>query len=435
MTNEYRSVNRRIAALAFPAIISNITVPLLGLSDTAITGHLGDASFIAAIAAGGMMLNVVYWLFGFLRMGTTGLTADAYGAGADGQISAVLSRSVAIALTVGVAIVLLQGPLLGLLSGVIGAEPEVERLAGEYYRICIWGTPALLMTMSINGWFIGMQNTVWPMAVSISVNVLNVAASLSAVFLLGLGFKGVAYGTLAANWAGLLLALVALGRFAKGRRLWCGWKALWKGGELRRFFGVNTDLFFRSACIMGVSLAVTAYGARLGDLTLAVNAVMMQFFILFSYFMDGLAYSGEALCGRSAGARDREGLMRSVGALTLWGAVAAVVFGLIYLLFLPQAVGLLTDVSEVRAGVVAMRFYVVAIPVLSAAAFLYDGFFIGLTAIRRMLVTTFLSAIFFFAIVWLGPKANATLWTAFLGYLLLRGVGLAAQLKHALRAV
>ncbi len=435
MTISCPSVNRRIASLAFPAIISNITVPLLGLSDTAITGHLGDASYIAAIAAGGMMLNVVYWLFGFLRMGTTGLTAEACGAGSDARISAVLSRSVAIALAAGLAIVMLQRPLLGALGALIGADPTVARLAGEYYSICIWGTPALLMTMSINGWFIGMQNTVWPMAVSVGMNLLNVAASLSAVFLFGLGFKGVACGTLAANRAGLLMALAALLHFARGRRLWCGWTSLWKGGELRRFFGVNTDLFLRSACIMGVSLAVTAYGARLGHLTLAVNAVVMQFFILFSYFMDGLAYSGEALCGLSAGARDRAGLMASVRALTLWGAATAVVFGLLYLLCLPQAVALLTDVPDVREGVMALRFYATAIPVVSAAAFLYDGFFIGLTATRRMLVTTFLAASLFFAAVWLGPASNHTLWTAFLGYLLIRGLGLAAQLKRVVRAV
>ncbi|MDE5751002.1 MAG: MATE family efflux transporter, partial [Duncaniella sp.] len=241
------------------------------------------------------------------------------------------------------------------------------------------------------------------------------------------------YGTLAANWVGLLIALLALRRFGRGRRLWCGMAALFKGGELRKFFGVNSDLFFRSACIMTVSMAVTAYGARLGDLTLAVNAVMMQFFILFSYFMDGLAFSGEALCGRSAGAADRDALRSAVRAITAWGAGVAAVFALIYLFLLPEATGLLTDVAAVRDGVAAMHLYVVAIPVVSTAAFLYDGFFIGLTATRRMLVTTFLAASVFFMAVWFGPKENPTLWAGFLGYLLVRGVGLALQLPAIVR--
>lgn len=423
-------INRKIAGLAVPAVASNITVPLLGLCDTAVTGHLGSESYLAAIAAGGMMLNVVFWVFGFLRMGTTGLTAEAYGASDSKGVSCVFSRAVALALVAGLLIVAVQWPLSRLLLAVIGADGTVSPLAARYFSICIWGAPALLVTLTLNGWFIGIQNTVWPMVVSISVNIINVICSLVAVFGLGLGFEGVAYGTLTANWTGLVIAGVVVIRFAKGMPLWCGWDALWHGGRLRKFFNVSVDLFLRSSCIMLVTLAVTAYGARLGALTLAVNAVMMQFFVMFSYFMDGLAYSGEALCGHSAGASDRLSLLRAVRALAWWSVIVAGGFTLVYWFLSRAIVGLLTDVDGVRDGVMGMRHFLVLIPVVSAAAFLFDGFFIGLTATRRMLVTTFAAAVVFFAIIYLGPSGNPTLWTAFLAYLLARGVGLAAQMKR-----
>lgn len=422
------SINKRILALALPAVASNITVPLLGLCDTAVTGHLGEAAYLAAIAAGGMMLNVIFWIFGFLRMGTTGLTAEAHGAHDEARVAGVFSRSVALALMAGLVIMFLQHPLGMLLVDVIGVDGDVAGLAMDYFRICIDAAPAVLVTFVFTGWFIGMQNTFWPMVISISVNIINVVCSLSAVFLLDMGFVGVAYGTLTANWAGTVIGIFAVARFARGTKLWCGWSGLMHGG-LRKFFGVSSDLMLRSSCIMLVTLAVTSYGARLGDLTLAVNAVMMQYFVLFSYFMDGLAFSGEALCGRSAGASDRGGVIESVRALVGWGTLVAAIFCVGYAFVLPAATGLLTDVAEVRAGVIAMKWFVILIPPVSTAAFLFDGFFVGLTATRRMLVTTFAAAVIFFGIIFFAPRTDHTLWVGFLTYLLVRGAGLAFQLK------
>ncbi|MCM1163994.1 MAG: MATE family efflux transporter [Muribaculaceae bacterium] len=425
--NQQYSLNRRIFALALPAIASNITVPLLGLCDTAVAGHLGNETFLAAIAAGGMMLNVVYWVFGFLRMGTTGLTAEAHGAQNKEMIGKVFSRAVSLAIISGLVILLFKSPLRLLLTDIIDMEEGSAVLASEYFNICIWGAPALLVTLSINGWFVGMQNTVWPMVVSISVNIINVACSLSAVFLLHLGFKGVAYGTLTANWAGLVIALCALARFSRGMRLWSGMRNLLKGGNLGKFFSVSNNLMLRSCCIMIVTLAVTSYGARLGDLTLAVNAVVMQYFVLYSYFMDGMAFSGEALCGNRAGAADRHGVVRVVKAICWWGAGISIVFALLYLTVQSGFTSLLTDVNAVRVGVGDLRMVVVLIPIVSGMAFLFDGFYIGLTATWRMLVTTFVASALFFVIILIGAHDNATLWCAFLAYLLLRGVGLAVQ--------
>lgn len=423
----------KILRLALPAIASNITIPLLGLCDTAVSGHLGNAEYLAAIAAGGMMINVVFWLCGFLRMGTTGLTAEAYGAANELKMSRVFSRAVAIALIIGALVTVFRHPLLRLLIWAMAPDAETVRLAGRYFDICILGAPAQLVTMALTGWFIGMQNTLWPMAVAVTVNVVNIAASLSAVYLLGMGFEGVAYGTLTANWLGVILASVAVWRFARSRRLWCGWGNLFKGGELRKFFTVSSDLFFRSACIMGVTFAVTSYGARMGSETLAVNAVMMQFFIFFSYFMDGLAFAGEAMCGKSLGAHDRDEFHSSVKALNKWGLWVAVGFLLVYLVGHKEIVALITDVGSVRDGVGQMSWALLLIPPVSMAAFLYDGFFIGLTATRRMLVTTLAATVVFFAVMLIFKMSNPTLWVAFLSYLGVRGIGLAAQLPHVVR--
>ena len=427
------ALNRDILRLMLPAVAANITVPLLGLSDTALTGHLGDEVYIAAIAAGGMMLNVIYWIFGFLRMATTGLTAEAYGAhDADAQ-RCVFSRSALLAIIAGVSAILMRQPLCSLLVSLIGAGEHVAALASQYFYICILGAPAMLLTMSINGWFIGNQNTVRPMAVALSVNIINIALSITGVVVFRLGFEGVAYGTLCATWAGVVIAVAMVLRKHSVAVLWCGWSELLSGGALRKFFNVSGELFLRSFCIMGVTLALTAYGAQLGDLTLAVNAVMMQFFMFFSYFVDGLAFSGEALCGKNAGARNTGAVMDVVRAINIWGGCMAVTATVVYATIQRQAVALLTDVEAVRAGVEQISYFVWLLPVVSVAAFLYDGFFIGLTATRRMLVVTATATAIFFAIITICPKSNLTLWWAFLSYLFTRGMGLALQLKSVVK--
>lgn len=425
------NLNREIVRLSVPAIVSNVTVPLLGLVDTAIAGHLGSDRYLAAMVLGTSMLNMVFWLFGFLRMGTSGLSAQAYGAADDDKVREVFTRSFLLACAAGLLTLLCARPLCGLLLRVLAPGSECAAEAGRYYMICVWGAPALLATMSVSGWLLGMQNTLWPMVIAISVNIINILTSVTLVYLFGLGFTGVALGTVCANWCGLALALVIARRFRRGAPLWCGLKAVFRGGSLLRFFRVNTDIFFRSACVMAVSLGVTAFGARMGDLTLAANGVMMQFFVLFSYFMDGFAFTGEALCGRFAGAGDAVMLRRAVRALLLWSAGVALCFTLIYLAAVTPIAGLLTDVPGVLAEVGRMRWWVVAIPPVTVAAFIFDGFFIGLTATRRMLAVTAISAAVFFTISLSVPSLrggltdNATLWSAFLAYLFTRGFLLA----------
>lgn len=427
--------NREIMRLSVPAILSNITVPLLGLCDTAISGHLGSALFLGAISVGSMMLNVLFWLLGFLRMGTSGLAAQAYGSGSAAAQRDVLTRSVALAMLLGIALILFQSPIYRLMSFLISPQPEVESLASLYFSICIWEAPALLSIMAFSGWFIGMQTTVCPMAIAISVNVINICLSFLLVFVFRVGFAGVAIGTLCANWLGLVVAVVLARRHVKGQPLFSPLKSALKGTEMRKFFSVNSDLFMRSACIMSVTLAVTAIGARLGSLTLAANAVAMQFFHFFSFFMDGFAFTGEALVGRFCGSRQSMMLSKAVRYTLLWSAAVAVAFFVIYLVAWRGVTDILTDLQDVRAAVADLRWWIVAIPPVTVAAFVFDGFFIGATATRKMLLATFIASGAFFLIAYadfsggelcFSLPSNHRLWLSFLIYLGARGGILAA---------
>ncbi len=344
-------INREIIRLSVPAILSNITVPLLGLCDTAIAGHLGADSFIGAIAVGSMMINVTFWLFGFLRMGTTGLTAQAFGADDAVALRTVFSRAVTLGAAIGTLLLLLMYPLREMLLTLISPDEPIRSLASRYYTIVLMSAPALLATNAVQGWLFGMQTTLIPMTVAIATNVINIAISLTMVLIFHTGFIGVAIGTLSANWLGLLLALI-LARRKAGGKLWIPFRDVFTDREgLGRFFRVNSDIFFRSAAIMAVSLGVTAIGSRLGALTLAANAVMMQFFNFFSFFMDGLAFTAEALTGRFAGARDFGMLRRSRNALLWWSAAIAALFFGIYCFAPDPIVALITDSPTVRADI------------------------------------------------------------------------------------
>lgn len=434
------NLNREILRLSIPAIVSNVTVPLLGLCDTAISGHLGSAVFLAAIAVGSLMISVLFRLFGFLRMGTTGLTANAFGRKDAGAIREAFSRSLFLGFILGFSMVICQYPLLQSMLWLVGADPDTARYATSYFNICIYEAPAQMAIMAISGWLVGMQSTVRAMIVAISVNVVNIIASYLFVFPMGMGFTGVAYGTLLSNWFGFALAMILAMGLAPEGGLWCGWRALFKGGGMKKFFSVNSDLFIRSACVMAVTMAVTAYSARLGAVALASNAVMQQFFTFFSFFMDGYAFTGEALCGRFAGAHNMAMLRKSVRYLLRWSAGIAVVFLGLYLIGWQGVVDMLTDDIPVREFVAHYHLWIILIPPVTVAAFIYDGFFIGVTRTRSMLVATLIASLLFFAAtlpvfrgyhhggdtLLIGSiSAMDIIWASFLIYLLARGMILA----------
>lgn len=416
--------DRNILRIALPSIVSNITVPLLGLVDTSIAGHLGATAYIGAIAVGGMFFNMVYWIFGFLRMGTGGLTAQAYGAGAREETVRILLRSLGLALLVGAALIALHRPLADLFFRLLAPTPGVEAYARRYYTILIWGAPAVLGLYSFTGWFLGMQNARYPMFIAIVQNVVNVGASLTLVVGAGWKVEGVATGTLIAQYAGVLLAFLLWRRHYGGHPSRLLRRDTWERSALLRFFSVNRDIFFRTLCLVAVSTYFTACGARQGDLVLAVNALLMQFFMLFSYVMDGFAYAGEALGGRCYGARDVAGFDRLTRRLFLWGGGLAMLFTVAYWSGGEYLLAVLTDDRAVRTAAQTFLPYVMAIPLAGFAAFLYDGLFIGTTSTRGMLLAVGGAAAAFF-LAERGLTAilgNHALWLAFLLYLLLRGV-------------
>lgn len=428
-----------ILRIALPSIVSNITVPLLGLVDTAITGHLGAASYIGAIAVGGMLFNMVYWLFGFLRMGTGGFTSQAYGAADHAEARRTLLRSLTVAAAIACVLIALQGPLLATAFRFIDATPETACLATRYFRILIWGAPAVLGLYSLAGWFLGMQNARYPMLVAIVQNGVNIAVSLLLVVVLGMKVEGVALGTLTAQYAGLLLALFLLRRML--RRLphveaaSLAWHTVFSRPALARFFHVNRDIFLRTLCLVAVTTAFTSAGASQGDLVLAANALLMQFFMLFSYVMDGFAYAGEALGGRFYGARDLPALYRLTRSLFLWGTTLALAFTLLYAVGGTSLLRLLTDQADVAATASRFLPYAVAVPLLGFAAFLLDGLFIGTTSTRAMLLSMLVASAAFFTCHALlaSSLGNHALWIAFLLYLVLRGAVEAVLLPRCFR--
>lgn len=389
-------MNKRILGLAVPSIISNITVPLLGLVDVSIVGHLGSATYIGAIAVGGMLFSMIYWIFGFLRMGTSGLTAQAYGRRDLAEVILLFVRSLGIAFGLALLLIMLQHPILKVAFTLIDATPAIKDLASLYFRICIWGAPAVLGLYSFAGWFVGMQNSRFPMYIAITQNVVNIAASLFFVFVWNRGVAGVAMGTLVAQYAGLLMA--SLLWYGYYRRLWqkLNWKMLTDYEAMRSFFILNRDIFFRTLCLVAVTTYFTSRGAEQGDIILAVNTLMMQLFTLYSYIMDGFAYAGEALTGRYVGAHNQADLRRMIRTLFTWGVGLALAFTLLYGIGGSSFLGLLTNEQEVLNASSDYFYWVLAIPLAGMAAFLWDGIYIGATASRQMLYSMLVASVSFF---------------------------------------
>ena len=343
--------DRQILHIALPSIVSNITVPLLGLIDVSIVGHLGAASYIGAIAVGGMLFNMIYWLFGFLRMGTGGLTAQAYGRHDLQEVTRILLRSLSISLLLALVLLLLQYPIRNIAFMCMDTSEEVRQLATLYFHICIWGAPATLGLYGFTGWYIGMQNSRFPMFIAITQNIVNIAASLFFVFVLKMKVEGVALGTLVAQYAGLGMACLLWLAYYRPLRKYLRQKALFDRTEMKRFFQVNRDIFFRTLCLIAVTVFFTSTGAAYGDVVLAVNALLMQLFTLFSYFMDGFAYAGEALSGKYIGAKDNQSLRLTIRHLFKWGIALSLLFTLLYGAGGKSFLGLLTNDTSVISGI------------------------------------------------------------------------------------
>ena len=417
-------MNSEILKIALPSIVSNITVPLLGLIDVAIVGHMGDASYIGAVAVGSMIFNVICWLFGFLRMGTSGMTSQAYGADEDQRCANILVMSLFVGLIIGLLFVVFQSLVEWGAMAAMSPQADILPYARQYFYVCIWGVPASLGLYSLNGWYIGMQNTKVPMAVSIMQNIINIVCSLTFVYAFDMKVEGVALGTVIAQYSGFVLSLLILqSHYPKYVKL-CSIKTAIVQIGIKKFFRVNSDIFVRTLFLVGVNFMFTASGAKQGAVVLAVNTLMYQFFTFFSYVMDGFAYAGEAIGGKYYGANDKQMFRGVVKNLFKWGMLLCVVYTIVYYLFGSDIIRLLSNETDVVKASADYMLWVCLIPLAGMAAFVWDGLYIGITATRGMLISSMIGAVVFFMVyyVFYSSYANHALWMALLMFLFTRGL-------------
>ncbi|WP_429041584.1 MATE family efflux transporter DinF [Aeromonas media] len=421
--------HRAVFALALPMVFSNVTTPLLGLVDTWVIGHLGQAWFLGGVSVGATLINLLFWLLGFLRMSTTGLTAQAQGAAsAEGQLD-TLVRALGLAVGLGLALLLLVLPFLPAIIGLSGGSPEVQVYAGDYVSVRIWSAPAALCNLVIMGWLLGMQDARSPMLLLILSNLVNMV--LDAWFVLGLGWqvRGVAAASLLADYCSLGVGLWLVSRRLRHlpAEVWqSAWPRWWQWPAVRRLLGLNRDIFIRSLCLQLCFAFMTLQGARLGDVAVAANAVLLNFLMLISYGLDGFAYAVEAMVGRAIGRRDRQGLREAIVLNLGWALLIAIAFALGFALGGRQLIAHITDIPAVIAEANRQLPWLIAMPLLAVWCFLLDGVFIGATRAREMR-NSMLVAVFagFFPIWWLCQEWGvAALWAAMAALMTGRGLTL-----------
>ena len=432
------SLNREILRLAVPSILANITIPLVGIVDTAIVGHLSDAAAIGGIAIGTMLFDLLYWNFGFLRIGTSGLAAQAYGAGRKDECRKILVQSLTLALLATLFVWAIQWFFVNAVLAVVPCSAEAASIAREYFYVRIWAAPATMMLFTFKGWFIGMQDTKSPMATDILVNAVNMAASYYLAVHAGYGVVGVAYGTLLAQYSGLLLATaillirysdISVFRYAE-------WIEAMKWPELKRMMSLNGNLFIRSLCFMVVYVGYTSLASRYGDAELAVSSILMKFFMFFSFFVDGFAYAGEALVGKEFGKTQESGqsseeLGKIVRLLFNWSIGVGLFFTALYAVFGDTFIATMTSNSEVITAAKPYMGWLIAMPIVSALAFMWDGVFVGATAgvqIRNAMIWAALAFVigYISTFSWLGVQA---LYIAYFAHLFARVTYLTIEWK------
>lgn len=417
------SINRSIVRLAIPNILSNISVPLLGTVDTALMGRLSE-SHIAAVGVGGMIFSFLYWNFGFLRMGTTGMTAQALGANNESEISATLGRAIMVAMALAILIFIIQQPFGE--SGVylMNVSGEAKSLTAEYFFIRIWDAPATLCLYVLMGWFFGMQNAIYPLIMTIVINVVNMACSFYFIRHLGMEVDGVAWGTVIAQYVGVLLGIGLLffkySKYVHQIRL----KALTQVEALTSFFRVNRDLFLRTMCLTFAFGFFYSQSSAEGTLLLAVNIILLQYLNWMSYGIDGFAYAAESLVGKYEGANDKIKLNEVIQKSFWWGGGLAILYSLIYGMFGVPLLQIFTDKPDVITAAEPYLIWMAIFPIISFSCYLWDGIFVGLTASGAMRDTMVVSLI-----VYLLAHFGLTevwgvhgMWAAFLLFMVVRGV-------------
>jgi len=413
--------------------VSNLTVPLLGSVDTALMGHLDNEAHLGAIALGTMIFNFIYWGFGFLRMGTTGLTAQAYGDQHESELINLLGRAVFTALSISVLLMLLQTPIIWMAFKVISATEEVEAFTRDYFRVRIYAAPATISLYAFYGWFMGMQNSRYLMMVSIFANCINILANFIFVYYTPYKSAGIALGTVIAQFMGLLLALYLFLRkysylLAKLKK-----EAILRLNEIKRFFAVNFDIFIRTLCLIFTFSFFTAKSSAIGEVTLGVNQILLQYIYILAYAIDGFAFASESLVGKHFGQQDQPGLKKSIRYSFYWGMGLAAGFSLIYGLLGGQLLHVFTDNEAIYNRALPFLFWVALMPIATTPGFIWDGIYIGATESKPMRNTLIIATFVVFLPLFYICKpfwGNHGLWLAFTGFMVTRGIVLSLYAKR-----
>ena len=441
-----KSLNYQILRLAIPSILANITIPLVGLVDTAIVGHISNATAIGGIAIGTMLFDLLYWNFSFLRVGTSGMTAQAFGRGDRVECARLFSQSIGIALIGAILIWLIQWLFVNVVLILVPCSPEVASFAREYFFIRVWAAPATLSLMAFKGWFIGMQDTISPMVTDIVVNVVNMVVSYVLAIYTPMGALGVALGTVIAQFTGITIAAMIL--IAKYRHLWKGlspWRLASDGKGMRRLLSLNGNIFIRSLCFMVVYVGFTSLAAKYGDVELAVSTIMMKLFMLFSYFVDGFAYAGEALVGKYVGLgqesgtkdQDKSDISRVVRLLFVWSLGVGVIFTSIFALWSGEFYRAMTSDSIVLGRLADYTGWLIAMPIVSTLAFMWDGIYTGATAgkqIRNSMVYAALAFVLGYLLTYQIYDV-LSIYIAYFAHLLARVIYLSLSWRYVLRNI
>lgn len=412
--------------IAAPMILSNVSVPLLGMVDTGVTGHLESPVYLGAVAIGATIFTFLYMGMNFLRMGTTGITAQRFGANDNAGLRASLGQALIVGLVIATALIVLQVPLGSLALSLLGGDAETQRYVAEYFFIRIWSAPATLANFAMIGWFIGLQNARVPLLIFLTINITNIVLDLLFVLVMDMKVDGVALASVIAEYSGLIVGgwfIQSALRQRSGR---------WPIGRLtelsayRAFFAVNANLFLRSMVLMFTLAFVTAQSARLGGLVLAANAILLNFQHLTAFGLDGFAHAAEALVGKAIGEKRHDALQQAVRLTLKWSLLFAAGIAALYTLAGPLIIAVLTDLQDVRDTAIRYLPWMIASPLVSVWCFLYDGVYIGATRAKEMRNIMMFSTIAVFLPAWylLQPLGNDGLWLAFLLFMASRGIGM-----------
>lgn len=425
----------KVWRIAGPMILSNLTVPLLGIVDTAVVGHLDQPYHMGAVSIGAAIFGMVFWGFGFLRMGTTGFTAQAFGQTDNKEIRATLVRAIIIAVLIAILLLLLQVPIAWIAFQVIEGSALVEQHARIYFDIRIWSAPATFANYVLLGWFLGMQNARAPLYILTFVNLINMLLDFLFVMGLGLGADGVAWASLIAEYLGLLFALYLVFAQLRSYPAELNKSFLFDKHKIREMLSINTDIFIRNLCLMFTLAFFAAQGARFGDVILAANAILFNMYTFMAYGLDGFAHAAEALVGKAIGSRQRQEFVDTVKSTSLWAFSLSTVIAITYYVAGSWVISIMTDITQVRQAAMVYLPWMVFMPLIAVWAFLLDGVYVGATRAREMRNTMLLSTFVFFLPAWyfLLPLENHGLWLALSIFILSRVISMGALLRFVVQ--